>query len=130
MARNEDTKTRRSGEKQESDTIFGTAGVPSLDPLFQASNRMLEAWLAVGNELMEFSKARFDRGIEMSRAMARSKTLNEAMDLQASFTRSAVADYLNEAGKLADLGTRSMLDSFSTLQRSTGEATRHAEAAE
>ena len=91
---------------------------------------MLEAWLAVGNELMEFSKARFDRGIEMSRAMARSKTLNEAMDLHASFTRSAVADYLNEAGKLADLGTRSMLDSFSTLQRSTGETTRHAEAAE
>ena len=130
MARSDDVKTRRSGEKHESDTMFGVAGVPSLDPLFQASNRMLEAWLAVGNELMEFGKSRLDRCFEMSRAMARSKTLNEAIDLQADFTRSTVVDYLSEAGKLADLGTRSMLDSFSTLQRSASEVTHHAEAAE
>jgi phasin family protein len=136
MAKGDDTKLRRSVEnveKKMSDTIFGNAGVPSLDPLLQASNRLFETWLALGNEIMEFSKARLDRGMEMSRAMAQSKSFNEAIDLQTNFTRSAMQDYLSEAGKLADISTRTMLDGLTTLQQQAAETTSqvsHAQAAE
>jgi hypothetical protein len=106
------------------------AAMPHLDPLFQAGNRLFESWMAVGNELLEFGKSRFDRNIEMSRAMAQTTSLNEAIDVQAKYTRSAMQDYLSEANKLADLGTRSFLDSFSTLQHQGREMHDRAEAAE
>jgi hypothetical protein len=128
MAKTEDNRARH---------IEGAAGynaehaaMPHFDPLFQAGNRLIEGWMAVGNELFEFSKSRLDRSLEMSRAMAQSTSLNEAMDVQAKYTRSAMQDYLSEANKLADLGTRSFLDSFSTLQHQGREMTERAEAAE
>ncbi len=108
----------------------GQAAIPHLDPLFQAGNRLIEGWMAVGSELLEFGKSRIDRSLEMSRAMAQTTSLNEAMDVQAKYTRSAVQDYLSEANKLADLGTRSFLDSFTTLQHQGREMADRAEAAE
>lgn len=130
MAKVEEGKTRRTDEINVSG--FGAAAMPSFDPLLQASNRFLETWMAVGNELLEFSKSRLDQSLEMSRAMAQSRSFNEAIEVQARFTRSTMEDYLSEANKLADLGTRSIFDSLSTLQRATSEAAehQHAEAAE
>jgi hypothetical protein len=124
MAKMDEGKTRRVGERD------AGAAMPNFDPLFQASNRLIETWAAVSNEILEFSKSRLDRGLEMGRAIAQSTSLNEAIDVQAKFTRSAVQDYLSEANKLADLGTRSLMDSFSTLQRTAHEPTERAEAAE
>jgi hypothetical protein len=129
MAKADEGKSRRNGEQAVSDTMFGAIGVPGLDPLFQASNRLLDAWLAVSNELMEFGTAQLDRSLEMQQAMARATSLNEAIDLQTKFARSAVEDYLSEASKLADLSARSLLDSVSSLQhasdREMGEAGKH-----
>jgi len=106
---------------------------PSLDPLFQASNRLLEGWMAVSSEMLEFGRNRFDRGLEMSKAMAQSTSFNEAIDLQATYTRSIVNDFVSEAHKIVDLGARSLLDSFTTLQqqaRDKATTGRHLEAAE
>lgn len=130
MAKSEDNRSKRFEEAGEHGTHLAATAVQNLEPLFQVSNRLLEGWMAVGSELLEFGKNRLDRSLEMSRAMAQTTSLNEAMDVQAKFTRSAVQDYLSEANKLADLGTRSLLDSFSTLQRQTRETAERAEAAE
>lgn len=128
MAKMEDNRTRHI--ESAAGYNAGQAAMPHLDPLFQAGNRLIEGWMAVGNELLEFGKTRLDRSLEMSRAMAQTTSLNEAMDVQAKFTRSAMQDYLSEANKLADLGTRSFLDSFSTLQHKGSEMANRAEAAE
>src|ERR1700730_200618 len=127
MAKMDDGKNRRDAERA---TGCGAVGMPTFDPLFQASSRFVETWMAVSNEILEFSKSRLDRGLEMGRAIAQSTSLNEAIDVQAKFTRSTVQDYLSEANKLADLGTRSLMDSFSTLQRTAPEPANRAEAAE
>jgi hypothetical protein len=128
MAKMDDGKTRRAGER---DTGFGASGIPTFDPLFQASSRFVETWMAVSSEIFEFGKSRLDRSIEMGRAIAQSTSLNEAIDLQAKFTRSTVQEYLSEANKLADLGTRSLMDGFSTLQHTAPEVSAdRAEAAE
>ena len=75
--------------------------------------------------MLEFGRNRFDRGLEMGKAIAQSTTLNEAIDLQASYTRSIVfRDYVSEAQKIADLGTRSLLDSMTTLRQQAGRQTR------
>ena len=129
MAKMEDIRARRSSEPGLA-AAFGGAAMPNLDPLFQVSNRLIEGWMAVSTELLEFGKSRLDRGFEASRAIAQSTSLNEAIDLQAKFTQSAVQDYLSEANKLADLGTRSLLDTFTSLQRPAQHAAERVEAAE
>jgi hypothetical protein len=90
MAKMEVTKNKRLDEATERAMHLATAAMTNLDPLFQASNRLIEGWMAVGNELLEFGKARLDRSVEMSRAMAQTTSLNEAMDVQAKFTSSAM----------------------------------------
>jgi hypothetical protein len=109
MAKSEEIRSKRS------DTPFpfdASQAVGAIEPLLQAGNKWFENWMAVSSELLEFSRARLDRSLEVSKAMAKSSTLDEAIDLQADYTRSILRDYLSEASKLADLSTRAMLDSL------------------
>ena len=133
MAKLDEVRSKRAGETGSRDTVFGVAGMLTFDPLLQASNRMLEGWMAVSSEILAFGKSRCDRGLEMSKAMAQSTSLNEAIEVQTKYTRSIMEDYLSEANKIADLSTRSLLDSFSTLQQARDKQTRditpHGEAA-
>jgi phasin protein len=100
----------------------GTAALPNLQPFFQVSNRLFEAWMSVGTEILEFSKARMDQSLEMSRQISQTQSLNEAIDLQQKFARDLMQDCLSEANRLADLSTRGLIDSMSTLQRGTTNA--------
>ena len=108
-----------------SPTPMGQA-LPGMEPFMQVGSKLLDAWMAVGNEILEFSKTRLDQSIEVGKAMAKSGNLNEAMELQAKFTRSLVQDYVAEANKIADLSTRNLLDTFSQMQQATQEATQQA----
>jgi hypothetical protein len=92
-------------------------GAPSIEPFFEVGNKLLETWAAMGTEILEFSKTQLDQGLELSRAIAQTGSVSEAMDVQARFTRSMMQDYISEANKLADMSTRSFLDSFATAQK-------------
>jgi hypothetical protein len=98
------------------------AGTPSIEPFFEVGNKLLETWAAMGTEILEFSKTRLDQGLELSRAIAKTGSVSEAMDVQARFTRSMMQDYISEANKLADMSTRSFLDSFAAAQKPTRNA--------
>ena len=132
MARSDEGKGRRSGGTAgvRDDEAVAMAGISGFDPLLRASNCLLNGWMAVGSELLEFGKARLDLSIEVGRAITRSSTLNEAIDVQTRYTRSMVEDYVSEAGKIVDLGTRSLIDSLSGLNQPPSTAPTHAEAAE
>lgn len=94
-----------------------------IEPLLQAGNKWLESWAAMSSELLDFSRARLDRSFQASQALARSGSIDEAVELQVTYTRATVRDYFAEASKLADLGTRAMLDSLWAWQPAVrGEA--------
>jgi phasin family protein len=99
------------------------AVVPSMEPLLTAGNKLFETWMAMGTEILEFSRARLDQSIEASRQLARTGSINEAIDLQAKFTRTMVQDYLAEANKIADMSTRGVIESFGVVQESAKAAT-------
>jgi hypothetical protein len=111
MAKGQTEEMRaRRGETQVS--FDPSQALSGLEPLFNAGNKWLENWMAMGSEILEFSRSRLDRNLEASKAIARSSSIDEAMDRHADYTRSIVRDYFAEASKLADLGTRAMLDSL------------------
>ncbi len=124
----EDMRVKRS-ETQITAAFDPTQALTGIEPIFQASNKWLENWMAVGSEILEFSRSRLDRNLEVSKAIARSGSLDEAMELQADYARSTVREYFTEAGKLADLSTRAMFDSLSAFQPAIREATRRTAAA-
>jgi hypothetical protein len=128
MAKMEEVKARRAHDAEES----AIGNLATLEPLLQVGSRFIDTWLAVSAELLEFGKARLDRNLEAGRAIAQSTNFNEAFDAQAQFTRSTMQDYMAEANKLADLGTRGWLDGLSTLRHQTAHhgSVERAEAAE
>jgi hypothetical protein len=102
----------KRGETQITAIFEPANALNQLEPMLQASNKWLEGWMAMSSEILEFGKSRLDRNLEMSKAIARSGSIDEAMDLQANYTRTVVRDYFSEASKLADLGTRAIFDSL------------------
>ncbi|HZS82130.1 MAG TPA: phasin family protein [Stellaceae bacterium] len=127
-------KVEESTNKRSSDTEerrLGMAGqLPDFDPFIRLSNKLIEGWMAVSTEMLEFGRSRLDQNIEMGKAMAQSTSLREAMDVQARYTRSIMQDYISEANKIADLSTRSLLDGISSLQSAPRRAEQRTHAAE
>jgi hypothetical protein len=121
-AQAEEMRAKR-GDVQLTASFDPSQALGGLEPLLNAGNKLLENRVAVGSEILEFSRTRIDRNLEAGKAIVRSSSLDEAMDLQADYTRSTVRDYFAEASKLADLGTRVMLDSLWAWQPAVrGEA--------
>lgn len=90
--------------------------VATFEPFFEAGSKLLENWRVVSSEILEFGKTRLSRNLEATQRVARSSTLDQAIEAQADFARSMMQDYIAEAGKLADLSTRAIFGSLSTLQ--------------
>ena len=97
------------------DTIPGmdpASFAANLEPFFQAGTKALDSWREVSEELLEFGKSRLTRNMEMSRKVTQSPSLDKAMEAQADFARSMMQDYIAETGRLAELGTRAMAETF------------------
>jgi hypothetical protein len=122
-AQTDEMRSKRS-ETQLAVTFDPTQALNRIEPIFQAGNKWLENWMAVSSELLEFGRARLDRNLEVGKAIAKSSSIDQAMELQADYARSTVREYFNEAGKLADLSTRVLLESMMAWQPAAREATR------
>jgi hypothetical protein len=126
----DDMRARRDEMQQMAAAFDPSQALGGLEPLLSASNKLFESWVAMGSELLEFSRSRLDRNLEVSRAMARAASIDETMDLQADYARSTVRDYFTEASKLADLGTRAMLGGLWSWQpQARGETPQRRSAA-
>ena len=101
----------------------------NLEPIFQAGTRMLEHWRVVSEELMEFGRSRLTKNMEVGRRVAQSTSLEQAIEVQTEYARSAMQDYIAEGNKLAELGTRALFGSFSVWQPAP-RSESHAEPAE
>jgi hypothetical protein len=109
--------------------LFGSV-VPQVDQVVQASNTLLSAWMRAGDEMLALSKNTFDHGITVSRQLAETQSLAERLELQTQFGRTIMQDYVEGVKKLAELGTRSVVQSLSELQnRKPAGAAEHREAA-
>jgi len=115
MAREGRASSTSSAGERKTESAFGLdpaqiAG--NLEPFFLASSRFIENWRKASEELLEFGKTRVGRNIETGRKVARSASLEEAIEHQSEFARSLMQDYIAETGKLAELGSRAISDTF------------------
>lgn len=114
-AQAEEMRTRRS-DVQMTASFEPSHALTGLEPMLHAGNKWFEGWMAMSTEMLEFGRARLDRSLEASKAIARSGSIDQAMEMQMDYARSMVRDYVAEAGKLADLGARALLDGLTMWQ--------------
>jgi hypothetical protein len=95
---------------------FNNVAVPNIEPILRAGNRLLETWMTVTTEILEMSRVRIDRSIEMSRAIAKSGSISEVIDIQTKFAQTMMQDYVASANKLAGLGVRGLTDGIDQLR--------------
>ena len=91
----------------------------NLEPFFQAGTKALDSWRVMSEELLEFGKSRLSRNMEMSRKVTEAPSLDKAIEAQADFARSMMQDYIAETGKLAELGTRAVAETFTCWRTET-----------
>lgn len=82
------------------------AGMPGISPqnAFQLYSAILEGMGEVGRELSEFVARRLAEDIATQRAIMGSSSPAELLHIQRHFLQRAVEQYMDETGKLTNLG--------------------------
>src|SRR5579863_59986 len=125
MARDRSATTNASERKADTAFALDPAQIAgNLEPFFIAGSRFIENWRKASEELLEFGKARLGRNIETGRKVARSASLEEAIEHQSEFARSLMQDYIAETGKLAEIGSRAISDTFEVWRVERQQARR------
>ncbi len=70
---------------------------------------------ALGAEAMAYSKSAFDTQVTAARSLAGAKSIQEVLELQTAYAKSAVEAYVAEMGKMTELVSTSMKESLAPL---------------
>ena len=70
---------------------------------------------ALGAQAMAFSKAIFDSNVTAAKSLAGAKSVQEVVELQTSFAKSALETYMAQVGKMSETVTASMKESMKPL---------------
>jgi phasin family protein len=70
---------------------------------------------ALGAQAMAFSKTAFETQVNAARSFASAKSLQEVMELQSAFAKSALETYMAEVGKMSETMSASVKDSVKPL---------------
>jgi len=70
---------------------------------------------ALGAQAMAFSKALFDTNVTAAKSLAGAKSVQEVVELQTAFAKSALETYMSEFGKMSDTVSSSVKESMKPL---------------
>lgn len=83
---------------------------------------------ALGAQTMAFSKQAFETQVNAARAFAGVKSFQEAVELQTSFAKSALENYMSEAGKFSETFSSSMKETVKPLNERVTDAVERLQA--
>lgn len=83
---------------------------------------------ALGAQAMAFSKAIFDNQVTAARTLAGAKSVQEVVELQTSFAKSALETYMAEVGKMTDTVSSSVKDAMKPLNERMTETVERLQA--
>ena len=70
---------------------------------------------ALGAQAMAFSKTAFENQVNAARSLAGAKSIQEVMELQTAFAKTALETYMAEVGKMSETVSASVKDSVKPL---------------
>lgn len=70
---------------------------------------------AMGAQAMAFSKAMFDAQVSAAKSLSGAKSIQEVVELQNAFAKSALETYMSEFGKMSETFSASMKESIKPI---------------
>jgi phasin family protein len=70
---------------------------------------------ALGAQAMAYSKTAFDNQVSAAKSLAGAKSIQEVIELQTAFAKTALETYMAEVGKMSETVTASVKDSMAPL---------------
>ncbi|MFN3514735.1 MAG: phasin family protein [Phenylobacterium sp.] len=84
---------------------------------------------ALGAEAMAFSKASVEANMNAAKSLAGAKSVQEVVELQTAFAKSALETYMAQVGKMSEIVSASMKDSMKPLNERVTAAVERFQAA-
>ena len=84
---------------------------------------------ALGAQAMAFSKAMFDTNVTAAKSLAGAKSIQEVVELQTAYAKSALETYMAEVGKMSETVAASVKDSLKPLNERVTAAVERLQAA-
>ena len=84
---------------------------------------------ALGAQAMSFSKTMFDNQVAAARSLAGAKSVQEIVELQTAYAKSALETYMAEVAKMTDTVQSSVKDAFKPINERVTESVERLQAA-
>ena len=84
---------------------------------------------AIGAQAMAFSKTAFETQVNVARTLASAKSVQEVVELQTTFAKTAIESYMAEVGKMSETVTASVKDTMKPLNERVTDMVERLQAA-
>jgi phasin family protein len=92
-----------------------TASKKNLEAVVASVTAATKGAEALGAQAMAYSKTAFDANVTAAKALAGAKSVQEVLELQTAFAKSALETYMAEVAKMQEIVTASAKDSVKQL---------------
>lgn len=92
-----------------------TASKKNLEAVVASVTAATKGAEAMGAQAMAFSKVAFDNQVTAAKAFAGAKSVQEILELQTNFAKSALETYMAEVGKMSETYTASVKETVKPL---------------
>ena len=103
---------------EKSTAAFGELGAQSkqnLDAVVASATAAQKGAEALSNQALAYGKTSWETGVAAAQTIAKARSVQELIELQTSYTKSAMETYLAEMTKMTETLTASVKDSFKPL---------------
>lgn len=113
----EGTKAMREGLEKTTASLaeMNAAGKENLDAMVASATAAQKGAEALGTQAMDYSKSSWEQSVSAAQSMAKARSIQELLELQTSYAKSAMENYMTGVNKMTETLTSSVKDSFQPI---------------
>ncbi len=93
-------------------TELNAQGKKNLEALVESATAAQRGAEVLGQQAMNYGKTSWENGVAAAQSLSQARSVQELVELQTSFAKSAMETYLSEVTKMTETLTASVKDSF------------------
>ena len=96
-------------------TELNAHGKKNLEAVVESAAAAQKGAEALSQQALSYGKTSWETGVAAAQSLAKARSVQELIELQTSYTKSAMEAYLSEVTKATDVFTASVKDSFKPI---------------
>lgn len=100
---------------------FGEIQKKNIEAMTESTRITTKGMEELGTRAAAYSKGAFEKGVEAARTVSSAQSVQEAMELQANFTKSAFESYLEEVNAMTGMFASMVREAAAPINTQAGE---------